>query len=166
MTIQEIKELIGQSRYDEAYEECEKLLVESPAQKNEILRTRAHGYARSADYANSVRDYEEVIASPGAQDSDFYLAAFNALYTEDYLKAEKWFNTVLKNGEENNETWFRSATLFYLSYINMELGNYDKALMFLDKLIEMESDGNLPLPEVGMCSGAKLRTEIESRKKN
>lgn len=166
MKIQEITNLIKNSRYDEAFDECFILLRETPERKDEILRIRAHAYARSGDYPNAVRDYEEVIDGGTGASADYYLAAYNALYFEEYEKSEIWFRKVLADGEREKETWFRSATLFYLAFIKMELGDLAEAIRFLEKLEGPGSDNGLPLPEVGMCNRSQLRAEIERRKLN
>ena len=165
MTIPEINKLIEQHRYEEAFAGCEKLLLEAPEQNVEILRTRAYGYARSGDYPKAVRDYETIINSSNAEMRDYYLAAYHALHPQQFLKAEKWFLEVLRQGEEQRNDYFLTATLFYLSYIQMQKGEYDEAIRYLDEAALHETDVSMPLPEVLMCTSESLRSEIKRRAK-
>lgn len=164
MKLQEIKNLITQGRYDEAFEECSKLLQDPSEDTTEILRVRAHGYARSGDYFNAVRDYETIVDGGVGNVSDYYLAAYNALYIDEFEKSQRWFGKVLTDGENNSDNWFRSAVLFYLAFIRMQQSEFEEAANFLDLLQEGDSEIGLPLPGAGMCTRTQLRNEIERRR--
>lgn len=162
MTLQEVKSLVEKERFDEAFAECETLLSEGTFQKSDILRTRAYAFAMHGNYENAVRDYQIVIEDGGMM-QDYYLAAFDSLYIEQFTKASEWFLELLRLGEEQNEQWFECASYFYLSYAHMELGNYNDANDYLDKAVEVSSDVSMPIPRAGMCSHIQLRQEIELR---
>jgi tetratricopeptide (TPR) repeat protein len=163
MNLVEIAALIKQRRYEEAFVECDKFLEEAPEQKCEILRTRAYAYARSGNYAMALKDHESLLEDGGVRAGDFYQAAFDALYADEFVTAIKWFHEVLFLGEREKEVYFRSATYFYLSYAEMRLGNYASAQKYLNEAVTVEPDVGMPLPGVGMWGHQELRKEIQRR---
>lgn len=163
MKLEEVSVLIENGRYDEALTECENLLFNSPEQRIEILRVRAYAFARSDDFESSLKDHESIFQTEKATIRDFYLAAFRALYATEFEKSLDWFTEVLRLGKQQNVTWFLSATLFYLSYVQMQLRDYVKAIEYLNDAVLAEADIGLPIPEIGMCGNEQLREEIERR---
>jgi tetratricopeptide (TPR) repeat protein len=158
-----VKRLVNQALYEEALADCGKLLSSDPEHKDKILRVRAHAFAGSGDDKNAVRDHELVINGGSPELRDYYLGAFRAISAEQLDKAVIWSEELLKLGREQKKIWFESATLFYLSYAHMKLGDYDRAIQYLDEAIRVESDIAMPVPE-GMCHHTHLREEIDRRK--
>ncbi len=161
--LQKVETLMNQGRYDEAFDMCSELLADSSVENEEIYRLRARGYARRGDYLRAVHDFDQIFMTGHGQLSDYYLAAYNALYLREYDRSEGWFQKVLNEGDEKGETWFRSAVFFYLSFLRMESGYYDEAIKYLETSDPDRSDVALPLPDVEMCSRSQLRAEIERR---
>jgi tetratricopeptide (TPR) repeat protein len=165
MELKQIETLAKQKRYQEALSGCERLLREAPEKKADILRTRAHVFARSGDYQHAVVDWKAIIEMGEATIRDYYRGADNALFAGQFAQAASWFQEVLRLGEEQNEDWFKSASYFLLAYAQMELKQYTEALASLNKAIAIEADVSMPLPDMcGMCNSQQLREEIERRK--
>jgi tetratricopeptide (TPR) repeat protein len=164
MKSQEIKQLIEQRDYEQALTACEKALSETPEQKIDVLRLRAEAFAIIGDYEKAIADYETIIAQAPGAIRDYYLAAFNCLSLNRFERARELYEVVLRLGREQNELWFESPSNFYLSYVQMELEDYDKALIFLGAAAQTETDLALPIPDIGMCSEQQLRQEIQRRK--
>lgn len=164
MELQKIETLIEKGQYEEALDRCQTLLKEEPQEEVDILRTRAYAYSRSGDYVNAFQDRISVVSSGRGEARDYFLGATDALNVGQFTKASDWLQEVLRLGEEQSSTWFKSASYFYLAYAQMELENYDEAIANLDKAVKVESDIGMPIPEVGMCSHEQLRAEIERRK--
>lgn len=164
-SLKEIEALIEQKRYEEALLECDTLLQGASAGRvNEILRIQSHAFAMAGDYNRAIDIFETIFADSNGTMADYYQAAFNALYAEQFSNAEKWFKQVLHQGKEQGETWFESASLFYLSYAQMELGKHEEALRSLDDASRSEADIAMPLPKINMWTSAQLRSEIERRR--
>lgn len=164
MDLKRIDLLGKQKRYEEALAECEKLLQETPEKKVDILRARAHVFARSGDYQHAVADRIAILEMGEATIRDYYRAADNAIFAGQFALAAGWFREVLRIGEEQNEEWFKSASYFLLAYAQMELGQYPEALTSLNAAIAIESDVSMPLPCMcGMCSPQQLGEEIRRR---
>lgn len=162
MTLEQIKILIQERRYDEALEACEKENTGNSELNYEIHRQKSHIYSRQAKYQNATSELEAIIKAGVATLGDYDSAAFWALYDGQIKKALEWYLIALDLGEEQNESWFRSNELCLIAYIYMELGEFEKALEFLDES-EKESDGSFLIPNKGFCERNQLRDEIRLR---
>lgn len=160
-----VKRLVYQDSFEEALAECNNLLSSDPEHKDEILRERAHAFAMSGDDESAVRDHELVINGASPEMRDYYLGAFRAISAKDLKRSAAWFKELLRLGREQKEAWLDSATPFYLAYIYMEFEEFDKAVEYLDEAIRIQPDGEMPIPDVGMCTNAQLREEIDRRRK-
>lgn len=164
MDLKQIETLARQKRYEKALIECEKLLQDAPEKKVDILRVRAHVFARSGDYPHAVMDRKMIIEGGEATTKDYYRSADNALFAGQFAQAAIWFEDVLRLSKEQNETWFESASYFLLAYAQMELKQYAEALASLDNAIAIEADVSMPLPGMcGMCNSQQLLDEIKRR---
>ena len=163
MKLAQIRGLIEGRQYDEALRECDILLGETSETNLDVLRVRSYGLARSGNFYRSVEDHRTICASNEATMKDYYKAGFDALYAGEFATAIEWFQEVLRLGDEQNDEYFKSASLFYLSYAFMEVSNYKDSIHFLNQAVEIESDVAMPIPIVGMCHNSNLRDEIERR---
>jgi tetratricopeptide (TPR) repeat protein len=165
--INEIESLIKRRNYIEALAECEKLLIEMPEEKLEILRTRAYAFARMKDYERALDDYETILETNEAAIRDYYLAAFRSLYVEQFAKTVIWLQRVLQLSAQQNDIWFVSASYFYLAYAEMKLGNPTEANNYLDQAVKASPNIALPIPHLcGMFNHSQLRDEIERQQKS
>lgn len=129
------------------------------------MRVRASTFATTGDYESAVNDYESLVDSGSAELKDYYIGAFDAISADELEKSVGWFETLIRLGREQNEPWFESAALFYLSYLYMEFEEFDKATAYLAEAERIEPGGGMPIPNVGMCNHSQLREEIERRRK-
>ncbi len=164
MKLKEIETLIQQKRYDEALSKCEELLEIEADRKSDILRQRSKIYALIDNYELAIIDYETIFSTGEGKIADYYLAAYWGLHSESFTESLEGFLIVLKMGDEQNETWFKSASFFYIAYIQMELEHFDEADLYLEKAANVESNVAMPIPDVGMCNAMQLREEILRRK--
>lgn len=162
MTLAEIEALAKQDRYDEALDECGKLIELFPCDLD-LIRMRAYVFARSGDYNSALRDRKKILAKDGTQLKDYYLTANNALEIRDFRQASDLLDKLLSLGREQNEFWFESAAFFLQAYALMELEEYNNALICLEKALNVDPNCSLPLPGIGFCTANQLRNEIESR---
>ncbi len=163
MNLEEISTLIENRQFDEAINECNLLLAKMPEERIEILRIRAFAFDMAGDSERSLEDHERIFEEEGVTIKDFYLAAFRAVFAAQFEKARVWFSEVLRLSREQEETWFLSATLFHLSYVEMQLNDYGKAIEYLNEATLVDADVGMPIPEGGICTSEQLREEIERR---
>lgn len=163
MELEEVISFIDKRQYDDAIAACNALLEESREKKIDVLRVRAYAYARAGEYQHALEDYDRIFEDEGVEIKDFYLAGFDAIYAAQFEKALDCFLEVLRLSKEQKENWFLSATLFYLSYVQMQLNEYGKAVEYLNEAVLVEADVAMPVPEGGFCNGEQLREEIERR---
>lgn len=164
MRLTDIKFLIDHKEYDAALDACNRVLSEGEIEEHEILRMRGSLYAKLKSYDLAINDFETIFEKNEATIGDYYLAAFWCLYEEKFEQAANWFEIVLKMGDDQSETWFSSATLFYLAYAQMELRGFDEAESRLREGIKLEEDLALPIPRVGMCTADQMFEEIKKRR--
>jgi tetratricopeptide (TPR) repeat protein len=164
MELKHIKAIAEKGEYDRALTECEKLLRGPGPKKTDILRTRAYVFALSGDYGNAVKDRQAIMEMGEATVDDYFLAANNALSAGNVKRASVWLKEVLRLGEEQNETWFKSASLFLLAYSEMELRQFSNAHLSLSRAIAIEPACAMSLPGMGMCNHKKLEDEIRKRR--
>ena len=157
-----IKALVEAGNFNLAIDECDKLLLENPDSTQDILRFRAFVYAASGDHKKSMADREKVLSLGQCLMKDYYLAAEQAIYTGDFIKATNWLQEVLRLGDAEGDAWFESASRFLLSYAHYSLGNYSAALIDLEKAVNQEHDIAMPLPinESSLCTHAELKELI------
>ncbi len=158
----DIRKLIQQAKYVEALAACD-LLLNQPELLFDVLRQKSHLYSRQGSYELAVRQLSQIIDSGEATISDFHSAAFWALYDRQLKQALDWYLIALKMGEDQNETWFRSNALHLIAYIYMELGEFEKAIYYLDKDESDEKDSSFLIPYIGFCEVKQLRDEIRLR---
>jgi tetratricopeptide (TPR) repeat protein len=164
MDLKQIKSLADQRRYDQALAECEAFIESIPENKADALRTRAYIFALMGDYQRALRDREMIIDMGEGTIRDYYRGADNALSAGKFTQAATWLNEVLRMGEEQNETWFKSASYFLLAYAQMEVRQYQEAIANIDRAVAIEADVAMPLPGIsGMCNQRQLREEIMRR---
>jgi tetratricopeptide (TPR) repeat protein len=163
MTLAQIEQLINQGRYEEATDAGKDLLAMKPELKFEVARLRSYMFSRQAEYSAAIEELSSIIKAGEATLGDYDKAAFWALYDGQFHKALDWYLIALKMGEEQNETWFRSGELDRIAYIYMELGEYENAMSFLDKLESDGDDGPFLIPHKGFCALKQLRDEIRRR---
>ena len=163
MSLETIKSLIKQRRHDEALEACNQLTESQPELKYEVMRQRSYLYAGQAEYRAAVKDLSSMIDTGQANLSDYNSAALWALCDGQLEQALEWLLIALKMGEEQNEEWFRSEELCLVAYIYMELGEYEKAMSFLNKDESDDKDTSFFVPNKGFCEITDLRAEIERR---
>lgn len=161
--IARIKSLANSRDYGEALAACDALLRSGEGESAELLRVRAYVHSRSGNFDRAIDDYRVVLESGDAQLRDWYLAADNALEAERYTDATEWFSEVIRLGDLQSETWFRSASLFYLSYCRLMIGNPEEALNLLSEASSLDPEIELHLPRLGTCSAQKLQAEILKR---
>jgi tetratricopeptide (TPR) repeat protein len=159
-----IERLREARHYEEALGECDKLLDKEPSAVLDVLRIRARIYAGLDDYGRAVIDCRAILDSGNGELRDYYIAGNYALHAERFEDAAHYFRELLRRGDKENETWFKSAAYFFLAYALMELGNYAGAIQNLDNAVAVEADVSMPLPSTcGMCSNQQLREEINRR---
>jgi tetratricopeptide (TPR) repeat protein len=162
--LKRIDKLAKEHRYEEALGECNKLLKEVPMAQLDILRMRSRIHARCNDFEQSLIDFSMIVETGEATIRDYYSAADCALSAGKFAQAASCYKEVLRLGEEQNETWFRSASFFLLAYAQMELGQFQEANQNLDSAIAAEANVAMPVPSMcGMCTHQQLREEIRHR---
>lgn len=159
----EIQKLILEAKYDEALAACDDLSQNHPELLLDVLRQRSHVYSRQASYELAVDQLSQIIDSGEATIGDFQSAAFWALYDGQLKRALDWYLIVLKMGDDQNEKWFRSNALSLIAYINMELGEFDKAIYYLDEVATDDKDSSFLIPIIGFCEVKQLRDQIRLR---
>lgn len=164
--IDQIKQLIKSSAYDEAIKKLNSLSVNSPELNSEIQRTWAYLYSRQGNYNFAVEAYSVIIDSGKAKSKDYHLGAFWSIYNKDFQRAYDWLLLSLEKEKEENEKWYKSSNIFYLAYTSMELKKYDEALNHIKVFNQMVNADNDEcfIPIYGLVSGKKLLTEIQKRK--
>lgn len=169
MNLETIKFLIKDRRYDEALNACQQLTESQPQLKYDVMRQKSYLYSARGEYKAAVGELSAIIEAGKARIGDYDSAAFWALFDEQYKQALDLYLTALKIGEEQNESWFRSHELSLISYIYMKLGEFEKALSFLDKFEAEEPQDTtflVPVPNegiLGLCESKELRGEIQRR---
>lgn len=168
MNLETIKSLIKERRYDEALDACKQLAESQPELKYEVMRQKSYIYAGRAEYKAAVAELSSIIDAGEADIGNYDSAAFWSLYDEQFKQALDWYLIALKMGEEQNESWFRSNELCLIAYIYMKLGEFEKAISFLDKDESDDKDSSflIPIPNegiVGICEVKQLRDEIRRR---
>lgn len=163
--ISRIKFLANKRRYDEALALCDKLYCQESGDYIDILRARAYVHSMSGNYDCAIRDYRIILESGEAELGDWYLAADNALEAERYTDAVELFSEVIRLGELQNNTWFRSAALFYLAYGLLMTGKPGEAMNSLSLAVSMSPDIRLYLPRLGVSDAERLRVEIAKSSK-
>lgn len=163
MKLSQIEKLAETDRFDEALAECEALLRDGTIDTRDVLRTRAHVFALSGRHVNASADYEEIIKLGAASIRDYYQAGDQALKASDLELAHRRFQDVLSIGKQQGETWFESAVLFYLAYVEMNRNNHQCALGYAAQAATIERDCAMPLPERGMVGIEELKAEIQQR---
>jgi tetratricopeptide (TPR) repeat protein len=146
--------------YAEALGACNTLLQSPSADSDEVLRIRAYVYSRSGQFDRAIDDYCALLESGRAELRDWYLAADNALEAARYQDAAKWFAEVICLGDAQGETWFRSASIFYLAYCKLMLGDTAEALRLVSLVSSLDPDIELYLPSLGTCNAGRLHAEI------
>ena len=163
--IKKIKSLAEHGKYDEALSECDELIRCGSIEHIQIHRLKAHILELAGDYPHAMVHRKEVLEMKGTTLGDYYLAADNSISMKEFETAANLLQKVLSLGKEQNETWFDSASFFLLSYVQMELGEYDEAVRSLDRAVNIDPDVAMPLVHVGMCNHDQLRKEIDRRAK-
>ena len=163
MNLETIKSLIKGRLYEEALDACKQLSESSPKLKYEVMRQKSFIHTHRAEYKAAVKELSLMIEEGQAELRDYHSAAFWALHDEQFEKAREWFLITLRIGEEQNDEYFESDSLFLLAYIYMELGEYENAMSFLNKLEPEERDDSYLTPNKGFCELSDLRNEIERR---
>ncbi len=167
MNIKYIKSLSKQKKYDEALVACDNLLQELPESKADILRVRASVHTRMSNHESALQDRKTLFDMQDGKISDYYLAADNALNIRDFEFSSVLLKEVLQLGYAQNEKWFESGAYFLLAYAQMELGQYDDSIAYLDHAASLEADIAMPLPGIcGVCGYGQLLDEINKRKVN
>lgn len=161
--IARIRSLANRRDYGEALAACDALLQSGLGDTADVLRVRAYVHSRSGNFDSAIDDYHALLVSGKAQLRDWYLAADNALEAERYQDAAEWFSEVIRLGDLQGETWFRSASLFYLSYCRLMTGDPAEAMSLLSSASSLDPDIELYLPSLGTCSAEKLQAEIRKR---
>jgi len=161
--IARIKSLANRRDYGEALAACDALLQSGSGDSADVLRVRAYVHSRTGNFDSAIDDYRALLVSGKAQLRDWYLAADNALEAERYQDAAEWFSEAIRLGDLQGETWFRSASLFYLSYCRLMAGDPEEAMSMLSSATSLDPDIELYLPGLGACSAGKLQAEIRKR---
>lgn len=168
MNLEVIKSFIKERRYDEALDACQQLIQSQPELKYHIMRQKSYIYAGRGEYKVAIAELSSIIDADKADIGDYDSAAFWSLYDEQYKQALDWYLIALRIGEEQNRDWFRSNELCLIAYIYMKLGEFEKAISFLDKDESDDKDSSflVPIPNegiVGVCEVKQLREEIHRR---
>lgn len=163
MNLKEVKKLIKKKRYDKALHTCERLMNEHPELRYELMRQKSWVYSRRAEYKNAVAELSTIIDEGEATLSDYDTAAFWALHNGQFHQALEWYLIALNLGKEQNREWYKSNELYLIAYIYMELGEYEKALTYLNKDDTRDKDGSFLIPNKGFCEVNHLRNEILRR---
>ena len=161
--IARIKSLANSREYDEALAACDALLQSGAGASADVFRVRAYVHSLSGNLDHAIDDYRTLLASGDAQLRDWYLAADNALEARRYHDAAEWFSEVIRLGDLQGETWFRSASLFYLSYCRLMTGDLEEAMNLLSLASSLDPDVELYLPSLGTCRAEKLQAEIRKQ---
>lgn len=162
--LKEVRRLAEARRLDEALEMCNRLLGEAGGDPTETLRTRAYIFALAGDYESAQRDRTAVLDADDATLRDLYQAAEVALKLRQLDTAARLFDETIRRGEKEGEEWFKSAALFYLSFLRMEMDDLDGALELTRQVKSVDADCELPVPGVGVVSVKEMEREILKRK--
>lgn len=127
---------------------CNEYISEFGLNNIEIVRLRAHSLAMQFEHKKELSDRQYIIESGQQELKDFYLSGECALNCGEFELAEVYFEALFKLGKVKNETWFESATLFYLAFTQFKLSKFEIALQNILKAIELDSDCALPVPEM------------------
>src|SRR3954470_10877552 len=158
-------EALGKAkRFQEAVDLCSSLLATGAEDVNAVLRMRAYIFELAGEYEKASADREAVLRSGNYLLRDLYQAADTALEARNVELAGKYFLATLERGLRERNDWFRSAAMFYLAFLEMELGDFRKALDYLQAVREIEPGCALPIPGVGVVSLAELEQEIVRRR--
>jgi tetratricopeptide (TPR) repeat protein len=164
-SLREAKRLAEAGRYDEAVSICSELLSGQSGSEADALRARAYVFALAGDYDKSSADREAVLRLQGSTLRDVYQSADQALKARNLSLAATRFQETLTRGESEGEAWFKSASMFYLAFIEMELENFVEAGKLVKRVKDLEPECALPIPGVGVVSVDKLAEEVARRAK-
>lgn len=155
-----INALIKARCFDDALRACDVLIAESATSYAAALRLRAAVRSAIGDFDSAIQDYLLLLESDDARLSDWYLAADNALEARRFTESAQWFQEVLRRGEVAGEDWYKGASLFYLSYCELMIGEPHKALVLLETAEKVDPSIELHLPGLGLCNISRLRLSI------
>ena len=165
MDLKTIEFLAEQDRLEEALAGCAELLAGTTVDKAEALRARAFVYALMNDYENAIRDRKAAIDIGNDTLDDHHTVALYALSLGDLDESVIYLNETVRLGKEIGETWYESNSYFLLAFAQMELKQFEIALVNLENANRLEPDCPYHIPHVGMCTYDQLREEIGRRMK-
>lgn len=165
MTINEVRALIENQNYQQAIEECKRLLETCSNQPAELLRLLADTYWLQGNCSDALIFRKQIVSLGDAELKDYYLGAETSIEAGDLSQAKQYLLKLLEISEESKESWFDSAAYFYLSYIEMKMNRNAEALRYLDKYVDLEPELPMVLPSGETMTHKQLRAEIARQQK-
>ena len=164
VNLTDIKRMVDKGEYTEALNKIDILLEQDDETYYEALRIRAYIYNLKESYPKALQDRLEIVRSEQPKLKDYFLAAYEALYTKDYLLARDLLMELLEKGRASDNNWFDSAAYFLLAYCYMVEGDYEAANKNLNISEAIEKDVSIPIPLVTKSYNVNLlRSEIEKK---
>lgn len=162
MNYDEIKHLLKSRDYSQALLACEEYIESNGLSDIEIVRLRARAFSMLSQHENEFNDWQVILESGQQELKDYYLAGECALNYGEFDSAESYFNSLLKLGSAQNETWFESAGFFLIAFAQFKLKKLKQARENICKAIELDPDCAMPVPDIpNLLSAIELKSMIE-----
>lgn len=126
------RSLFDQGKIKEGWEVYDSLLKANPSMAVEILRERAHAYARVGMLKEALADRESILSTTTAAIGDFYFAGEHCVELGQYDKAKLHFDRVITLSLAQSSEFYLKESRLLKAFCHIRLKEKRQAMRELD----------------------------------